>query len=140
MISFTSIDSPEQHAPSPTSLYLHILHQGPICVNTCVKKEVGLSTNCTACFGTFGVCVATNCLGSCLDPAKALECGECTVSNCLPALNSCTKPIVWTVNLPTAAAPAPAPTPTQLNAAGMGSPVSAAMAGLVVVVLGTVLY
>ena len=74
-----------------------IHHQGPPCINTCVKKEAGFSTDCTACFGTFGVCVAASCLVKCLpstppDPAKDLECGECTESKCLPALNSCTKP------------------------------------------------
>ena len=116
------------------------------CVSKCVAKQIGLSTNCSACFGVFSTCVAKGCLMPCLAGDTAPACGACVESKCAGNFNACTSPMkvrppvrlsvliegvvhvkgvgitspltshIFSQVAPAAPAPSPTPPPVTLNA------------------------
>lgn len=60
------------------------------CANACVKKELGLTNECSACFANNIVCGASKCMAECLVDHYSEKCMKCYEKYCHPVLLNCT--------------------------------------------------
>ena len=60
------------------------------CAVTCIQEQLGISTDCAACFGDFGNCLFQNCGLPCQSNPGGDQCIECTEVNCQGPLEECT--------------------------------------------------
>ena len=60
------------------------------CANACVKRELGLTNECSSCFANNVVCAATKCMSECLSDHSSEKCLTCNNENCYPDLLNCT--------------------------------------------------
>ena len=60
------------------------------CIASCISERTGLSTQCTACYGTIAACSTAFCIEPCLPPnSGSPECANCALENCID-VNACT--------------------------------------------------
>jgi hypothetical protein len=59
------------------------------CVAQCISDRSGLSTQCTACYGSITACSTALCLEPCAADAGSEECANCSLENCID-VNACT--------------------------------------------------
>lgn len=60
------------------------------CANACVKRELGLTEECSACFASNVVCGASKCMVECISDHSSEECMNCYNEKCHPDLLNCT--------------------------------------------------
>ena len=59
------------------------------CVADCMKKKLGVSDQCSSCFGTFSGCGKSNCLGSCAFCRTCKPCIDCMMKHCEGSFIKC---------------------------------------------------
>ena len=61
------------------------------CATTCVVKDTGLSSACSACYVGIIMCSMTNCLADCATDPSSKACTDCmTKNNCYTKFYTCT--------------------------------------------------
>lgn len=64
------------------------LFQGAACITSCVERDSGLTSACSACFGQVGQCTVDRCALQCTSPGSS-GCQTCQANNCFPAFEAC---------------------------------------------------
>lgn len=59
------------------------------CVAQCIADGTGLSTQCTACYGSITACSTAFCIEPCASAPGSQECANCSLENCID-INACT--------------------------------------------------
>lgn len=60
------------------------------CIAGCISQQTGLSSACTACYGSIAACSTAFCIAPCLPPnSGSQECANCALENCID-VNACT--------------------------------------------------
>jgi hypothetical protein len=59
------------------------------CVAQCIADGTGLSTQCTACYGSITACSTGFCIEPCAAAPGSEECANCSLENCID-INACT--------------------------------------------------
>jgi hypothetical protein len=60
------------------------------CVSDCLVEELGVTAECSICYGTSASCSAENCLSDCIADGDSPECAACQEeSGCTPSFFSC---------------------------------------------------
>ena len=62
---------------------------GAEAIAMCVADDIGLSAECSACFGATTQCTIDNCLTDCATDPLGDACATCRAENCDPAFNAC---------------------------------------------------
>lgn len=65
-----------------------VTNQDPLCEQTCVEDNIGVSTGCAACFADMIACTLDNCLLQCAAGASP-TCNTCQENNCFPGFVAC---------------------------------------------------
>ena len=59
------------------------------CANACVKRELGLTAECSSCFANNIVCTATKCMSECVADHSSEKCMNCYNEKCYPEVLVC---------------------------------------------------
>ena len=74
-------------------LFIGQLNRVASCLSALLVEEVGLTVECSDCFGDFAVCLGSSCLSVCNDGFNQ-GCEDCLETNgCMPNLVECAGPV-----------------------------------------------
>ena len=59
------------------------------CIAACISGRTGLSTQCTACYGSIAACSTAFCIAPCIQDPGSQACADCALENCID-VNACT--------------------------------------------------
>ncbi len=59
------------------------------CIAACISGRTGLSTQCTACYGSIAACSTAFCIAPCVQDPGSQACADCALENCID-VNACT--------------------------------------------------